>query len=170
MNSYQILWWQQAKSDHEAFQLLRRQGIAQCHLLHYLQMVTEKIAKAYFWHDGSSPPKSHAGFAKFLRALGGIQPLDQERIANLFAFTRFKDFQYWIEKPAMPIAYGLERLAPALANNGPNPEYPWPHEQPEYAPANYDFPIWALLTSGRGRTLMTVIGLAVDRFLEYADT
>ncbi|MCA9157918.1 MAG: hypothetical protein KDA72_06300 [Planctomycetales bacterium] len=52
MNSYQLVWWQQAQSDHQTFLLARRQGIAQCHSLHYLQMVTEKIAKAYFRRSG----------------------------------------------------------------------------------------------------------------------
>jgi hypothetical protein len=93
MNSYQKVWWKQAKSDHDAFLLIRRQGIAQCHLLHYLQMVTEKIAKAYFWRSGT----------------------------------------------------------PALASNGPNPEYPWPHAQPQIAPVGHNFPIWPILTSGYQR-------------------
>ena len=45
-------------------------GRRTCHSLHHLQMVTEKIAKAYFWRSGSPPPKSHAGFVQFLRFLG----------------------------------------------------------------------------------------------------
>ncbi len=69
MNKFQELWWEQAKSDHEAFVLLRKHSIGQCHSLHYLQMVTEKIAKAYLWRKGA-PPKSHAGFVQFLRLLG----------------------------------------------------------------------------------------------------
>lgn len=169
MNSYQELWWQQAQSDHDAFLQLRSRGIAQCHSLHYLQMVTEKIAKAYFWRSGSPPPREHAGFVQFLRFLGQIRKNDRERIANLFTFTRFSDFQKWIHA-VLPIAYDLERLAPALANNGPNPEYPWPHERPEFAPARHDFAIWASLTSGHGRDLMRVIHIAVKRFPEYADT
>ncbi len=169
MNSYQELWWQQAKSDHDAFLLLRSQGIAQCHSLHYLQMVTEKIAKAYFWRSGSPPPRNHAGFVQFLRFLGQIQQNDRQRIANLFTFTRFNDFQNWI-RAVLSIAYDLQRLAPALADNGPNPEYPWPHERPEFAPANHNFAIWVSLTSGHGRDLMRVIRIAVNRFPEYADT
>ena len=170
MNNYQELWWHQAKSDHGAFVLLRGQGIAQCHSLHDLQMVTEKIAKAYFWRSGSPPPKNHAGFVQFLRFLGHhVRRDDRERIAKLFSFNRFEDFQNWIYA-VLPIAYDLERLAPALANDGPNPEYPWPHAKPEVAPVNHDFAIWATLTSGRGRDLMRVIHIAVNRFPEYADT
>lgn len=169
MNSFQELWWVQAKSDHTAFQVLRAQGVAQCHSLHYLQMVTEKIAKAYFWRSGSSPPKKHAGFVQFLRFLGQIPQDERERIAKLFSFTRFSDFQNWI-RATLPIAYELEHLAPILANDGPNPEYPWPHQEPHTAPATYHFEVWDRLTSGRGRDLMRVIRIAVDRFPEYADT
>ena len=169
MNSYQVLWWRQAKSDHEAFVILRGEGIAECHSLHYLQMVTEKIAKAYFWRSGYPPPKSHAGFVQFLRFLGHIQHKDRHRIAGLFSFNRFADFQNWINL-VLPIAYDLERLTPDLAKDGPNPEYPWPHAQPKEAPADYRFSVWKSLMSGQGRDLMRVIRIAVDRFPEYADS
>lgn len=168
MNSFQQLWWQQAKSDHDAFVLLRRQGLPQCHSLHYLQMVTEKIAKAYFWRSGHPPPRSHAGLVQLLRFLGQVRQTERERLANLFSFNRFEDFQNWI-RSILPIAYDLERLAPDLCNNGPNPEYPWPHAQPEFAPASHDFAVWRTLASGRGRDLMRVIRIAVERFPEYAD-
>jgi hypothetical protein len=69
----------------------------------------------------------------------------------------------------LPIAYELERLTPDLANDGPNPEYPWPHAQPEYAPALYSFTLWRNLESGQGRDLMRFIQTAVSRFPEYAD-
>ncbi len=169
MNSFQEVWWQQAKSDHEAFVLIRSQGMAQCHSLHYLQMVTEKIAKADFWRSGSPPPRSHAGFVQFLRFLGQIRPSERERIATLFTFRRFSDFQKWI-RDVQPVAYALESIAPALANNGPNPEYPWPHAHPQHAPSQHQFAVWSSLTSGQGRGLMRMINIAVDCFPEYADT
>jgi hypothetical protein len=169
MNSYQKVWWKQAKSDHDAFLLIRRQGIAQCHLLHYLQMVTEKIAKAYFWRSGTPPPQKHTGLPTFLRFLGQIRTQDRERIAELFTFRRYADFQNWI-RSVIPIAHDIEHLAPALASNGPNPEYPWPHAQPQIAPVDHNFPIWPILTSGRGRDLMRIIHISVDRFPDYADT
>jgi hypothetical protein len=74
----------------------------------------------------------------------------------------------WI-RSVLPIAYELERLAPDLANNGPNPEYPWPHVQPEFAPVDFDFSVWASLTTVQGRDLMRMIRIAVNRFPEYAD-
>jgi hypothetical protein len=42
MNEAQKLWWYQAKSDLQLFKQLRRVGAHECHLLHYLQMSTEK--------------------------------------------------------------------------------------------------------------------------------
>lgn len=169
MNSFQQVWWEQAKSDHDTFVVIRGLGVAQCHSLHYLQMATEKIAKAYFWRSGSPPPRSHAGFAQFLRFLGQTRSSEKQRVARLFTFNRFTDFQKWI-RAVLPMAYDLEHLAPALADNGPNPEYPWPHKLPRFSPANHDFPIWPLLLSGQGRDLMRVLDIAVNQFPEYADT
>ncbi len=149
--------------------MLRGQGIAQCHSLHYLQMATEKLAKAYFWRSGAPPPRSHAGFRQLLKFLGHIRQKDRDRIASLFSFNRFTDFQNWI-RAVQPIAYDLERLAPDLANDGPNPEYPWPHAEPLHAPVEHTFAIWTSLTSGQGRDLMRVISIAVNGFPKYADT
>lgn len=168
MNRYQESWWRQASSDHEVFELLRGEGVAQCHTLHYLQMVTEKIAKAYLWRSGNPPPRSHSGFVQFLRFLGQIRPADRDRIAHLFKFTQFADLQKWI-RTALPIAYELEHLAPALANDGPNPEYPWPHDKPVNAPVRHHFAIWNSLNSMPGRNLMRVVRIAVSQFPEYAD-
>lgn len=168
MNQYQELWWRQARSDHDMFVLMRSHGAPHCQSLHYLQMVTEKIAKAYFWRSGSPPPMKHAGFVQFLRFLGQIRRSEQERIAKLFTFSRFDSFRNGI-RAMLPIAYDLERLAPTLATDGPNPEYPWPHRTPQYAPADYNFPIWGSLQTGRGNNLLRVIRIAVVEFPHYAD-
>ncbi|MFM2219372.1 MAG: hypothetical protein RL240_3690 [Planctomycetota bacterium] len=168
MNQYQRLWWEQAACDYEAYDRMRRQGFAKCHKLQFLQMSTEKIAKAYFWRNGKAPPKTHAGFVQFLRFLATI-PNERDRIAGLFAFRRFTDFQTWIYS-VQPIAYALERITPDLANNGPNPEYPWPHSAPQFAPAKYDFEVWSQLENSNGRHLMRFIKVAIEKFPEYADT
>lgn len=169
MNSFQTHWWKQARSDHDIFQLLVGLRSHQpCHPLHYLQMTTEKIAKAYFWRSGSPPPKDHAGFVQFLRFLGQVKKSERERVAHLFEFKRFGDFQLWI-RSTLPIALELERLSPNLAQDGPNVEYPWPHRQPQFDPASYNFPLWGKLKSSRGRQLIRVIAHAVIRFHEYSD-
>lgn len=168
MNAYQTLWWEQTRSDHSVLVLLRRQGVEPCHQLHYLQMVTEKLGKAYFWRSGNPPRKSHASFVLFLQALDDRRDPDRTQIANLFGFRRARDFQNWIPT-ITPLAYDLERLAPALAgDNGPNPEYPWPRALPARTPATYVFPVWGQLTeTSRGRQLLKVIDVAVLRFPEY---
>lgn len=169
MNRYQELWWAQARSDHEAFTLLRTQGVAPCHLLHYLQMTCEKLGKAYLWRSGAPPPTSHAGFVQFVRLMGGVRASERARIAEIFEFKRFEDFQKWI-RLALPDAYELlERLAPAFAQDGPNPEYPWPRAEPAHAPARHDFKLWRdIRDSARGRRMLRVIEIAVARFPEYA--
>ncbi|MFM7130977.1 MAG: hypothetical protein ACKO0V_16635 [bacterium] len=69
----------------------------------------------------------------------------------------------------LPIAYALDRIAPDLANKGPNPEYPWPHFSPRFAPATHEFQVWAQLQTGNGRNLMRVIEIAVEKFPDFAD-
>jgi hypothetical protein len=91
MNPYQSLWWEQTRSDHAVLLLLRRNGAGSCHQLHYLQMVTEKLGKAYFWRTGHAPRKSHASFVRFLQALDNRRGRDRNRIANLFGFARAPD-------------------------------------------------------------------------------
>ena len=168
MNHYQGLWWQQARSDHALLLRLRRQDVNPCHQLHYLQMVTEKISKAYFWKRGKAPPKSHAGFVQFLRFLGGARSSERQRISDLFGFGRFADFQNWI-RTVLPLAYDLERLAPALAqDNGPNTEYPWPRDAPAFIPATFEFDVWKRLSeTGSGRRLLQIIDVAVEKFPVY---
>lgn len=168
MNQYQERWWRQAQADHAALVLLRRHAAAPCHQLHYLQMVTEKIGKAYFWRTGMPPPRSHAGFVQFMRFLGGVRQVERPRIADIFEFRRFDDFQNWI-RSILPLAYALERLAPTLAQDGPNPEYPWPPNAPTFVPATFDFDVWReIKNTGRGRQLLQVIDIALQRFPEYA--
>ena len=72
MNPNQEMFYFQALSDMRMFQRLRLMingGIVeQCHGLHYLQMATEKLSKAYFLKSGRIKT-SHAYSSKFLRAL-----------------------------------------------------------------------------------------------------
>lgn len=167
MTGEQRLWGRQAESDLALFVLLRGAGVHECHLLHYLQMATEKLSKAYLWRSGHAPPRSHTGFVVFLRAL-----LDRrgelDRIAAVLGFGRRKDLDKWA-RGIQPLAYALQNLAPAEAGDGPNPEYPWPHESPVQCPVGHAFPLWnQLANTGQGRKLMDFIGRAVARFDQYA--
>lgn len=169
MNGFQSVWYEQVRADHSVLLLLRKAGAAPCHQLHYLQMVTEKLGKAYLWRTGQSPPKIHAAFVRFLKALDSRSSADVSRIAALLGFSRTGDFENWIRMIA-PLAYDLERLAPALAgDNGPNPEYPWPRLAPVYAPSAHEFDVWTRLTdTGSGRQLLNIIDKAIVTFPQYA--
>lgn len=169
MNNAQRLWWQQAQSDFALFKQLRGVGAHECHLLHYLQMATEKLSKAYFWHSENPPPKTHTGFFRFLKALLSRRPASQlKMIANVLGFDRPRDLEKWVSN-IQQLAYGLQNIAPAEAGNGPNPEYPWPHEAPAHCPASHSFALWAQLSnSGKGRKLMQIIDQLITRFDAYA--
>ncbi len=168
MNDAQSLWWKQAQSDLSLYLQLRRGGAAECHLLHYLQMATEKISKAYLWRSGHAPPKTHTGFVRFLKALLDRRTRDLEWIAKALGFGRPEDLDRWVSSVQM-LAYSLQKIAPAEAGNGPNPEYPWPHEAPIYCPADHQFALWHQLQhTGQGRKMLVFIERAISRFDSYA--
>ena len=165
MNKYQSVWYEQVRSDHAILMQLRLLDASACHQLHYLQMVTEKLGKAYFWRVGTAPRTSHASFVRFLKA---VSDRSDDRIAKVLGFKRARDFENWVGTVA-PLAYALQQLAPQLAGyDGPNPEYPWPTAKPRYAPATFDFPVWREFSdSARGRQLVKVIDAAVAGFPQY---
>lgn len=168
MNDQQRLWWKQASSDIELFVRLRQSGAQECHLLHYLQMASEKISKAYFWRSGHAPPKTHTGFFRFLKALLDRPQRDLERISNSFGFARSADFEIWVKR-VQPLAYALQNIAPAEANDGPNPEYPWPHASPISCPTDHKFDLWnKLLNTGQGRKMLEFIRHSIGGFDAYA--
>jgi len=129
-------------------------------------MTTEKLGKAYFYRSGTAPPEKHAGFVRFLKALRD-RGADLDQIAKLFEFQRRQDFENWLRN-VEPLAYALQNIAPAEAGEGPNPEYPWPHETPKNCPIEYAFKLWIELDTGRGRKLLKFIRLAIGRFDQYA--
>jgi len=168
MNDAQERWWEQARSDHRIFLLLRRNDAEPCHQLHYLQMASEKLGKAYLWRTGRPARRSHLSFVTFLLALNDRSKSDLDLIAALLGFGHGRAFESWL-RPASSIAHALERTAPALAGDGANAEYPWPHASPVHSPATYEFDIWKRPTeTARGRQFVTVIEAAVRTFPRYA--
>src|ERR1700747_943943 len=86
MNPRQLAYYRQAQSDWSVFRHFRPRSypwwtavrrvwgslagvcpfsFAPCHELHYLQMCTEKLAKAYYRAD-PDPRGSHAAFRRFM--------------------------------------------------------------------------------------------------------
>ena len=63
-------------------------------------------------------------------------------------------------RKSIPLASVIERLAPALAGDGPNAEYPWPRfpNNPIDAPVEFPFPLWAELTeTAHGRQFLKLL-------------
>jgi hypothetical protein len=66
---------------------------------------------------------------------------------------------------ALPIAYAIERLAPALARGGKNPEYPWESPNgPVHTPATYPFELAQDLSASKGVNLLKDVALMLRTF------
>lgn len=168
MTPIQHLWWEQARSDYDVLMLMRNAGSPPCQQLHYLQMVTEKVGKAYLWRNDVSPGTSHAAFVSFLKSQADRPRQEAIRVASLLGFIHMKNYRAWLRK-AIPLAYALQGMAPALAGDGPNPEYPWPPKLPTECPAHIQFAIWTELTvAPNGRNLLRVIDRSINAFPQIA--
>lgn len=92
-----------------------------CDRLHYFQMATEKLSKALLIAGDTeleSVMSSHAAFVKFIRVVGNTRRL--QKVLGMSKQQQRARF-----KGLLPLAHEIEMLAPALAQNGANPEYPW---------------------------------------------
>jgi hypothetical protein len=115
-------------------------------------MASELLGKAYAWQQGPVG-KSHKALLKFLRSLSSNAKAQRQ----LGYEGQNENWTHTIRK-ITPMAESLQKMAPALANDGPNPEYPWPAGSPTTAPVEYQFPIWENLTETTyGRTLLSFI-------------
>lgn len=153
---------EQARSDWNAYNILQAAPVPNCHALHYLQMTTEKLGKALLLAYGTANldavRRTHRTFTRFLQIAARNHGLQRELgMTGLQLRTHIQQL--------LPIAYEIERLAPALADDGANVEYPW--EAPPgtiNVPASYNFPINSTLQLPRGRNLLKLIKVTLDRF------
>jgi hypothetical protein len=147
-DSWRSAFLAQAQSDYRIFQtVLKAPDTELCHQLHYLQMASEKLAKAVLLRRARDrPPLSHKGFVQFLRDLSALHPT----IRREFAFTQAGMLRAYLAS-LLPIAAAIENLAPDLAGNGPNPEYPWATRGGIVAPCKFDFPALRLWPGVRHR-------------------
>lgn len=112
----------QAENDYSVFHEFNgsRKPISQ--QLHYLQMATEKLAKALSCGHRNDPPKTtHAALGRFLRISKGRPELrrDLGYEGNYNAFVSYID-------SLLPFAEKIEGLAPEGGRlDKPNAEYPW---------------------------------------------
>lgn len=149
MTEHQRLFLVQARSGFAVYQLLReRADVPHCHALHYLQMATELLGKAHAWKDGPCR-NTHRALVGFLRSLSTNRKAQQQ----LGRGARNADWKHLIRK-SVPLAERLEDLAPQLAKDAPNPEYPWPPHDPHTAPAEYSFAIWQELQTSSGKEFL----------------
>lgn len=151
----------QARSDWETYQVMVKNACSACHQLHYLQMTTEKLGKAALLRSGiplDNVRGTHRAFVRFLQLSSRSRTLQGEFRMNA------RQLQAYIQG-LLPIADQIERLAPALAQNGPNAEYPW--EVPTgqvLIPASYSFPVALNLRERNGRKFLQFIKILLDKF------
>lgn len=153
MREEQRLFLVQAKSAFEVYQVLNaHKSLHHCHALHYLQMATELLAKANAWRSGPVGT-SHRALVGFLRSLSSNTKAQKQ-----LGYDRGNENWAHTIRKIIPVAERLQNMAPSLAADGPNPEYPWPADAPTVAPVEYKFPVWAELTeTPYGRALVTLI-------------
>src|SRR5205085_6295161 len=124
-----------------------------CHALHYLQMATELLGKARAWKHGH-PGTTHRAFVGFLRSLSTNRQAQKQ-----LGYEGQNESWVHLIRKSIPLAEGVEELAPALCDDGPNPEYPWPKDAPQVAPVEYLFDIWReLQETAAGRQFLSLVG------------
>lgn len=129
----------QARSDAAIRVLLNRDGCEYSHQLHYLQMMTEKLAKGLMAKGNDPPPKTHAGLVGCLRHVQLNRHLRRQ-----LGYKDAKSFGAFI-KSLLPLALQIQRLAPTYAGfSEPNPEYPWQPKGDDQvvSPASFLFPVF----------------------------
>lgn len=163
MTEYQRLFLVQVRADFAVYELLWRQtDLPHCHALHYLQMATELLGKAHAWKHGPTA-NTHRALVGFLKSLATNRKAQKQ----LGFEGRNENWEHLIRK-SRPLAERIEDLAPALAGDAPNPEYPWPRDAPQTAPAEHKFEMWHELQTAAGRQFISLIGrlfVAAEAFL-----
>lgn len=156
---YERAFAKQSQSDWQVYKILTQQaGLPECHALHYLQMATEKLAKAYRVRATDSPVtnlvRHHTGFVKFVRQYL-LSPQSKSRYAGKAAQLES------VVSAASKFAAQIERLAPAVDPKTENAEYPWESGSAVVAPCEWQFSGVAFLREARGRQFLKTIELAL---------
>ncbi|MFH0826124.1 MAG: hypothetical protein V2B18_25515 [Pseudomonadota bacterium] len=132
-------FFKQAWSDYTVFQAMNGSPYPRCHMLHYLQMTTEKLAKGFlcdFSGEDAPSRKTHIAFSLFLRVSKSKGSFHQ-----LLGYERNSPRYRAYVDTLLPLAERIEHLAPVGGNlNQMNPEYPWVHDDGRVrCPAECDF-------------------------------
>jgi hypothetical protein len=143
----------QAQSDWTVHKLLAAdKTLPRCHALHYLQMATEKLAKAYRYRDTMDEPFGHVVFAKFINGFL-LSPAIKSEYRNRDAHLQE------LRKNARNLAREIEKLAPAVdrTSSPQNAEYPWSQGDDIVTPCQYGYPSLSLLQEPGGRAFLKLV-------------
>jgi len=104
---------------------------------------------------------SHAAFVKFFRII-----VNNRKVQKALGIKKTQQRARF--NTLLPLAHEVELLAPALAQKGPNPEYPWKGASGNIlAPADHSFPLMKRLQqSPQGAQLLKYVELFLKRFEE----
>ena len=134
-------FFKQAENDFAIFLEFNNSNKPICQQLHYLQMASEKLSKAFLCSHKNLPPKTtHAALTKFLTVSKG-----RPELRNKLGYKdNYKSFVSYIDS-LLTFANKIEQLAPEGDNlNKPNPEYPWIQNGYVICPLNFDYQnIWS---------------------------
>jgi len=161
LRAWQLAFLKQARADWETYQRIDDPTWPTCHRLHFLQMASEKLGKALL-AGGDMPLErithTHAAFVKFIRIARKNHNLQKELGMNYSQITAHFN-------RLLPIAHEIEMLAPTLAHDGPNPEYPWFDNSGHIlVPIDYSFPLMKRLHFPPGTQLLKYIGNFITDF------
>ena len=168
------VYLRQARSDFSVFRLLLEQdrdAVPFCHALHYLQMATEKLAKAVaiVSQVRDFDRYSHAAFS----LLPGM--LSRADVARKLGWEDFKAYQRFLKRSAS-IFHDIDELNPGVGHRvagggskeGPNSEYPWRARENGMLvwqiPAEYAFQIARQLRSGNTAQVIQFVDNLLERF------
>ena len=153
---------EQARSDWQLWESIRKQKVPSCHVLHHLQVTCEKLGKAFLIAGKTMTPQqasaSHLAFRRFLQVAS--------RNRTLRSMLKMTPVQLRAHiKTLLPLADEIELITPALAQGGPNVEYPW--EGPDkqiYSPVYFEFPVFDNIQQPTGANLIKLIDLVLQNF------
>jgi hypothetical protein len=156
----------QGRSDWAVYKHLSalvKPSFHQCHALHYLQMATEKIAKAYRLRDTPADVddlvKRHTGFVEFVNEFFRCRTIRDEFQGQDAALQA-------PQKNAAILAREVEKLAPAIDRlaSPENAEYPWERDEAIVIPCRFGFPNLTMLNQASGRAGMNLVERAFNDF------
>lgn len=156
----------QGRSDWSLYRYLsglQSPRFPRCHGLHYLQMATEKIAKAYRARDTQvdldEVIKRHTGFVEFVNAFFRCATIRDEYLGQDAALLT-------LQRNATAIAREIEKLAPATdrLSSPENAEYPWEKGETIVTPCEFGFPNLTMLSQPSGRAVMNLLERAFTDF------